>query len=1341
MKYASRDGVVVWVAGVGIAAAGVTGSLQAADLDWNATGALLFYDTDTNWDPNSDPAGPTDADNLTFSIDLGGSPIVLGSPSNGLNLDFTDNAWTFTGAGGANLDTEGTTTIDDLLATALGNGASLTFTGGVDWDNALDVIAGEAGYGTLTYEGGGDARVQTVYVGRQAGSVGEFNVTGSGTLFQTDGTDQNFGYFVGEDGTGTLNVTGGATARIVNDTSGGIADFVFGRNATGNGTGNIGGVGTQIIAEDVLVGNSGTGALNITNGGTVLQNIGPSPDAFVGSLAGSSGSVVVNGDGSRWASSRTEIGNNGSGTLSVEAGGLVESGTTAVDDMVIGDQATATGSVAVFGSEGGNASRLTSTRDLYVGASGLGELRIGQDLTGSTAASGGFGELSVASDLRIGLNATNTFDNKAILDGANATATVGDVIYAGENGTGTLEVRNGATITGARLRVGSGVDSNGSLLVTGDSSLLTATTDLVVATNGIGDATVSDGGRIAASGEFWVGYSGSAVGTLTIDDATVNVGQGNSGNFYIGGRDDVTNAGGNGTVIVENGGLITSALDTIIGSNETSSGVLTVTGAGSIADFSDNGAGATINDLTTVGGRGGGILNVNAGGELAAEGLYLNSASANTQDVELNVDGMGTEINVDGALIVGNAGSATATISGGAQINTAFNPDTNVINRRVIIGLGTNSDGSSLTLTGNGTRLDYFDNERLSVGFNGGSTTNRALLEVLDGAVVQLAQPGEALADQGFIVVGDEANGNGQIDVRGAGSLLEGRYLNIGESTNTSGLVNITDGGEIRANDFSEVGAAGTGSSFMNISGSGSLFEVGTDDSANSVFQGDLSVGAGGVGTNGTLNIFDGGTARNVRTAYVGRFSGSNGTLNLGDQAVGDNGALATWEVGQDLHIAGTANLAVSGSQTSGSGTVNINENGLLDVTGQTVIKDRGTVTLNGGELATDTLLFQDFAERAGSPTLNFNSGKLRFTQAVGNTLSAALLDDIFGGPAQLNAGQHLAVDNTATFGDEIRVNGGELSVGSISTANFQNVDFDAGTLNLTSSGLVVTAAGLFGSVAVIDNDETLNVANTTFVQADGLLNVAGGSFSTSATVNSGTIVIAEGTADFGSSLNNTNGDLILVDAITTGLIDGGDVTIVNTSVASALALTSGSSITFGIETEAGSADQLQVAATASLAGSLSVTAQDVSSVGLGDEYDLITAGNVVGTFDAISLPSLGGGLGLEVLYEATRVALTVVDLGSLVGDYNANGFVSQADLNLLLLNWGDGVLPTGFDESAIPGGGPFDGLISQNELNGVLLNWGAGTPPTVTPIPEPTSAGLLVLLGSVLTTRRRRAA
>jgi hypothetical protein len=70
---------------------------------------------------------------------------------------------------------------------------------------------------------------------------------------------------------------------------------------------------------------------------------------------------------------------------------------------------------------------------------------------------------------------------------------------------------------------------------------------------------------------------------------------------------------------------------------------------------------------------------------------------------------------------------------------------------------------------------------------------------------------------------------------------------------------------------------------------------------------------------------------------------------------------------------------------------------------------------------------------------------------------------------------------------------------------------------------------------------------------------------------------------------------------------------------------------------------------------------------------------------------------------------------------------VEQADLDLVLLNWG---------QPGVPGGWVHDlpeGTIDQAELDGVLLNWGnEATLGNSSDVPEPRSA-LLLLAGTVL--------
>jgi hypothetical protein len=79
-------------------------------------------------------------------------------------------------------------------------------------------------------------------------------------------------------------------------------------------------------------------------------------------------------------------------------------------------------------------------------------------------------------------------------------------------------------------------------------------------------------------------------------------------------------------------------------------------------------------------------------------------------------------------------------------------------------------------------------------------------------------------------------------------------------------------------------------------------------------------------------------------------------------------------------------------------------------------------------------------------------------------------------------------------------------------------------------------------------------------------------------------------------------------------------------------------------------------------------------------------------------------------------------------GDYNGNGTVEQADLDLVLLNWGTGGVPGGWVND-LP-----EGNIDQAELDGVLLNWGnSGALGSGAGVPEPSTMAILVLAAAGL--------
>lgn len=110
-------------------------------------------------------------------------------------------------------------------------------------------------------------------------------------------------------------------------------------------------------------------------------------------------------------------------------------------------------------------------------------------------------------------------------------------------------------------------------------------------------------------------------------------------------------------------------------------------------------------------------------------------------------------------------------------------------------------------------------------------------------------------------------------------------------------------------------------------------------------------------------------------------------------------------------------------------------------------------------------------------------------------------------------------------------------------------------------------------------------------------------------------------------------------------------------------------------------------------------------------DYGTVTLTGLIESFSII-----GTEFGFDTL---------VITPAALSGDYNEDGFVSQTDLDLVLLNWGETSLPTNW--LAVD---QFDGVaISQNELDAVLLNWGDGVTAAAVTVPEP-GVGLVVILG-----------
>jgi hypothetical protein len=134
------------------------------------------------------------------------------------------------------------------------------------------------------------------------------------------------------------------------------------------------------------------------------------------------------------------------------------------------------------------------------------------------------------------------------------------------------------------------------------------------------------------------------------------------------------------------------------------------------------------------------------------------------------------------------------------------------------------------------------------------------------------------------------------------------------------------------------------------------------------------------------------------------------------------------------------------------------------------------------------------------------------------------------------------------------------------------------------------------------------------------------------------------------------------------------------------------------------------------------------------NESDL-ASGTLLPTFEFGGIVFTTNGRGATSDPAALVMDNLLVEAVGIMGDYNGSGLVEQADLDLVLLNWGNQTPP-------IPSGwivDPPSGAIDQGELDGVLLNWGATA--TGAHTPEPSTIALATLLACAAAIFRGRIA
>jgi T5SS/PEP-CTERM-associated repeat protein len=160
------------------------------------------------------------------------------------------------------------------------------------------------------------------------------------------------------------------------------ASTVIGQNPGSTGTVDVNGPGSNLAdTESAVIGQGGSGALDITNGGNVTDT-----NATLGAQPGSSGTAAVDGAGSQWNNTGTlDIGPAGSGVVDVADGGvIVADGSTTVgpNGTLMGNGTITTptlinNGIVMPSGPGGTPGTLTVNGNYQQGSSGVLDTGIG----------------------------------------------------------------------------------------------------------------------------------------------------------------------------------------------------------------------------------------------------------------------------------------------------------------------------------------------------------------------------------------------------------------------------------------------------------------------------------------------------------------------------------------------------------------------------------------------------------------------------------------------------------------------------------------------------------------------------------------------------------------------------------------------------------------------------------------------------------------------------------------------------------------------------------------------------------------------------------------------------
>jgi autotransporter-associated beta strand protein len=1024
-------------------------------------------------------------------------------------------------------------------------GAVLNIHGGTTLTGGSLQLGEQSGSGATVNQFGGSASVARILVGHWGSETSIYNLS-DGTLNITDpapgttpsvgGSELSGGIYLGIDGTGVFNQSGGtvSTNYVLLDS----------RGNTGVGTNMVTGIDQYNLSAGVfelksgygIVGRNASTELNLS-GGTVRNTGADGTDVSVNVLVNAASATTTTLDTVNGTRSFSLMGNVlGAGTLALSGGGVIELQPDSNATRTEVSTGTGTQTIAATLSGSNPITKLGTGTSILSGASPAynGDLTIlaGRlDLTGATAAAlevadGGTlsGEGSVAS-LTLGSAVGGALSVNPLTPTAFVTtdlAVVGTAVVSLQSSpvdsdpipvlqyttaTGVLpaqfELQDASSYRTATFAVSGG-------LVTLNPGVVdqkwTGETDNIWEIGG----TLPNWSDV--SGLFYRGD------TVTFDDTGINpsinlLGALRPASITV---DADVNAysfnATTGNVIAGDTGLLKK-------------GTAVLTMAGNIANTFTGGT--VVSE---------GTINVQNAGSLGTGAVVLGDASTGSGNVALYLDT--NRIGFGGSVLVANQGTGTATLgSRSTVIGTGDNNQfTNVTLARDVVFDSNAADRTdyenvtgtgNITVTGTGRTLfmtanTFVGNLTVNVGVGGsfqfGTATAGNQNYIPDTTSVTVNDTVGATFGEFRVSVGGETiaglSGNGTVDVNSingtlsvgfgdVSSTFDGQFVNGGANTlgvtkigagtltltgnsTTTGLMNVTAGSLV-------IGTGGTSGSI------GGALTVATGASAtldrsdasvlagalngagtlNKDGAGDLSLNAGGA-FSGTINVLEGSITANVTNPWNTALVAPSFTLAPGT-------VLSNTGTSAHAHV-GAITMAGGSTWTTGSGTASYDgENYQLN----------NTVTVLGGSTA--ALITREGSRTDGNSgialrgNITFNVGNVTGSAAADLIVSTELENTDAGTVTAAGAGSltksgvgTMVLEGSQNYSGTTTVSEGVLAVnGSVNGVGAVTV---AASGTLSGDGSVAGAATVLGTLSPGMAIGDLDFGSTVDLQASSTL-------------------------------------------------------------------------------------------------------------------------------------------------------------------------------------------------------------------------------------------------------------